>query len=307
VTPEARRYEEHIVNAWSSVLELDPDRAVVAGSPEALRAAVRRGADLRIVTEFFHHEHLEPGSANRELVREVSDFRITYLVEDRWAAGIMNLRLPINPPEGFGPRPSMSFFMYNENGRQAIARPYLDGLPAAGDPGPAPLDDHSDMPKYHQHDGWDAGTNAPSSNFTYDFEVYRFFIRDEWREAYAHAADGRAINGSLEALVEAFSAGAETKVAIRGLCRDLGGDADHELYVHTGPGYYHTQRRLFCAGTQPVVRVKPGVPMRYTSRGWDFGWIVPRTDGSVARWLCDPYTLEFRKSQSRHAIRWFVR
>lgn len=295
------------MSAWATALELDCTRAVVAGSPEALRAAIRRGADLRICTEFYHHEHLEPGSANRELVREVSDFRVTYLVEDRWAAGIMNLRMPINPPEGFGPRASMSFFMYNEDGRQAIARPYLDGVPASGSPGPSPLDAPNDMPKYHQHDGWDAGTNAPSSNFTYDFEIFRYVVRDEWREVYAHAADGRPTGGSLDALTGAFSAGAEVKVAVRGVCRDLGGEADHEVFVHTGPGYYSTQRRVFCAGTQPVVRVRPGVPMRYSSRGWDFGWIMPRTDGFVARWLCDPYTLEFRKSESRHAIRWFVR
>ena len=28
-----------------------------------------------------------------------------------------------------------------------------------------------------------------------------------------------------------------------------------------------------------VVRVKPAVPMRYESHGWDFGWLYLRTDG----------------------------
>lgn len=295
------------MNGWRNVLELGSDRSVAAGSEDALRSAIRRGADLRIYTEFRHNEHLEPGADNSEMVREVSDFRGTYLIADRWVAGIMNLRMPINPPEGFGPRASMSFFMYNENGRQAIARPYLDGVPATGVPGPSPLDDHRDMPKYHQHDGWDTATNAPSSNFTYDFEVFRYFVRDDWREVFGHAADGSVTGGSLDALVAAFSGGAEIKVSIRGLCRDLGGDMDHEVFVHTGPGYYSTERRIFCAGTQPVVRVKPGIPMRYESRGWDFGWIMPRTDGFVARWLCDPYTLAFRKSEARYPLRWFVR
>lgn len=295
------------MNAWQMVLHLNRDRSVAVGSEEALRSAIRRGADLRIYTEFRHNEHIEPGSENAEIVREVSDFRVTYLVEDRWVAGIMNLRMPIVPPEGFGPRPSMSFFMYNENGRQAIARPYLDGRPPSGAPGPSAWDDHGNMPKYHQHDGWDADTNAPSSNFTYDFEVFRYYVRNEWREVYSHAADGLVTGGSLNDLVEAFSSGAEIKVAIRGLCRDLGGDLDHELFIHTGPGYYSTERRIFCAGTQPVVRVKPGIPMRYESRGWDFGWLMPRTDGSVFRWLCDPYTLTFRKDAARHPLRWFVR
>ena len=208
--------ENTFMSPWKSVLELDARRSLISGSDDALCDAIRRGADLRILTEFVYNEHLDPRSSNAELVREVSDFRVTYLVEDRWAAGIMSLRMPICPPEGFGPRASMSFFMYNQDGRQAIARPYLDGPPAAGRLGPSPLDDHSDMPKYHQHDNWDADTNAPSSNFVYDFERYRYLVCDNWEELYAHTADGRAAFGSLEALCKAFSAGREIKVGIRG-------------------------------------------------------------------------------------------
>ena len=295
------------MDTWKTVLELNAARAVTAGRAGELRAAIRRGADLRIYTEFRHNEHVEPGSPNDELVREVSDFRVTCLVEDRWAAGIMNLRMPIVPPDGFGPRPSLSFFLYNENGLQAIARPYLDGAAAAGVPGPAPLGDHRDMPKYHPLDNWDADTNAPSGNFVYDFEVFRYFVRDDWREVLAHEADGRVTGGSLDALVDAFSQGAELKVGIRGLCEDLGGGLAHEVFAHTGPGYFNTGRRIFCAGAQPVVRVRPAVPMRYESRNWDFGWLLPRTDGTVDRWLCDPYTLTFAKSRARHAVRWFTR
>jgi hypothetical protein len=136
------------MNAWRKILELDSERMVTAGSPDALRGAIRRGTDLRIDTEFRHNGHLEPGSPNHEIVREVSGFRVTCLVGGRWAAGIMNLRLPIVPPTGFGPRASMSFVLDT------------------------------------------------------------------------------------------------------------------------------TERRIFCAGAQPVVRVKPAIPMRYESRGWDFGWLM---------------------------------
>jgi hypothetical protein len=296
---------------WTSVLELDCRRSVVAGSPAALCAAIRRGADLRILTEFVYNEHVDIRSKNAEMVREVSDFRATYLVDDRWAAGIMSLRMPICPPEGFGDRASMSFFMYNQDGRQAIARPYLDGPPAAGARGPAPVSDHHEMPKYHQHDSWDAETNAPSSNFIYDFERYCYLVCDNWEEVYSHTAEGEAVFGSPDALFDAFSEGREIKVGIRGLCDDLtsGSDAapDHTVFVQTGPGYYSTEQRLFCAGSQPVVRVRPGVPMRYTSGGWDFGWLLPRTDGFVDRWLCDPYALCFHKRPGHYAIRWFVR
>jgi hypothetical protein len=306
---------------WTSVLELDSSRTVTAGSQTALCDAIRRGADLRILTEFRYNEHVDTRSENAENVREVSDFRVTYLVDDRWAAGVMSLRMPIDVPNGFGPRASMSFFLYNQDGRQAIARPYLDGAPSEGARGPSPLDDHSEMPKYHQHDSWDADTNAPSSNFVYDFSIYRYLVCDNWEEVFAHTAEGEPTFGSLQALYEAFSEGREIKVGIRGLCNELAQSSplplgegpgvravpEHTVFVQTGPGYYCTQRKLFCAGSQPVVRIRPGVPMRYTSGGWDFGWLMPRSDGFVDHWICDPYTLRFEKKPSRHAIRWFAR
>ena len=122
-------------NRWRLALALDKQRQRVGGSQEALAEAIRRGADLRIYTEFRHNEHVDRDSDNPEIVQEVSDFRVTYLLEDRWTAGIMNLRQPVGLVEdGFGPRASMSFFMYNQNGLQAIARPYLDGKPDEGLP-----------------------------------------------------------------------------------------------------------------------------------------------------------------------------
>jgi hypothetical protein len=326
---------------WMCALELNERRETTAGSQAALCDAIRRGADLRIRTDFVYNEHIDPRSSNPEVVREVSDFRVTYMVEDRWAAGIMSLRMPIEPPEGFGPRASMSFFMYNQDGQQAIARPYLDGPPTVAEKGTGPIcqngpkgathkldlspfppptgssppADHGDMPKYHELDRWDAKTNAPSSNFIYDFSLFRYLVCDNWQEVFAHTAEGETVLGSVDALSEAFCEGREVKVGIRGLCADLcgeagsGGDsaADHMVFVQTGPGYYCTERRLFSAGCQPVVRVRPAIPMRYASRGWDFGWLMARTDGFVARWLCDPYTLRFQKSHGRYGIRWFVR
>lgn len=295
------------MSAWISLLELDQNRKITSGSEQALCEAIGRGADLRIYTEFRHNEHIDTKSDLAEIVQEVSDFPTVYLVDQRWVAGIMTYRMPISPPDGFGPRPSMSFFMYNQNGQQAIARPHLDGRRATGAPGPSPLDDHSDMPKYHQQSAYDALTNAPSSNFIYDFECYRFFGRTDWREVFSVSSAGQPRSGSLAALVQAFTQGCEIKVAIRGLCHDLGNGPDHELFVQCGPGYYNTERKLFSVGSRPCVRVKPSVPMLYASREWDFGWLMPRTDGQVALWLCDPYSLQFRKMQNNYAVRWFVR
>lgn len=298
-------------NNWRAALVLDSKRQRVSGSEEALSAAIRRGADLRIYTEFRHNEHIDTKSTNRELIKEVADFRVTYLLDERWVAGIINLRQPIELPNGFGPRPSMSFFLYNQNADQAIARPYLDGVPPTGKLGPAPLDDHSDMPKYHQFDAWDTGTNAPSSNFVYDFETYKFWVCDDWEEVYAHDANGTKLSGSIDALADAFAMGREVKVGIRGLCSDMTDDPaqalPHEVFVQCGSCYYYVEQKQFMSASQPVVRVKPAIPLRYKSKDWDFGWLMPRSDGHIARWLLDPYTLQFHRGQSRHAIRWFVR
>jgi len=298
-------------NPWTSALHLDASRQRVSGSEEALAAAIRRGADLRILTEFKNNEHIDTSSDSAELIEEVAEFAGTYLMEDRWAAGIMTLRQPISLPDGFGSRPSMSFFLYNQDGRQAIARPYLDGGEVTAEPGPSEVADHSSMPKYHQMASWDQGTNAPSSNFIYDFDLFKYLVRDDWEEVLSHTAEGKVLSGSAKELGRQVADGKEVKVAIRGLCADLAEkdeqSVDHEVFVKTGSCYYYTEQRLFIAGTHPLVRVKPGVPLTYESRGWDFGWLMPRTDGFVARLLLNPYTLKFERSQGHYPIRWFVR
>ncbi|HKT13042.1 MAG TPA: hypothetical protein VJW77_14570 [Terriglobia bacterium] len=295
---------------WRCVYTLDQRRLPVSGSSKELAEAIRRGADLRIYTEFFHDEHINTASTEHELIREVADFRVTYLLESRWTAGIVTLRLPISLPEGFGPRPSMSFFLYNEDGLQGIARPHLDGGRLTGKLGSSPINDHKEMSKYHELENWDEGTNAPSSSFFYEFDVFRFLVNEGWEEVFAHTGDGTVESGSFEALVEEFARGREVKVSVRGLCADMEAphtSIDHEVFIQTGSCYYYTERKQFIAGSHPVVRVRPAIPLQYMSNGWDFGWLMLRTDGLVVRWLVDPYTLRFQKSQSRHSIRWFVR
>ena len=296
---------------WNCVLELNTERQTVAGSEKALADAIRRGCDLRVYTEFIHNEHIDVTSDSTERIREVAEFGVTYLLADSWTAGVMSLRQPVSLPDGFGPRASMSFFLYNQNGQQAIARPHLDGQQTTRDLGAPQIDDHIDMPKYHAQDGWDQQTNAPSQNFIYDFDLYRFYVRDEWREVLSHDADGAVQSGSVHDLADAFSQGCEVKVGVRGLCGNLAEDStpvvDHEVFVQTGSCYYYTAQQLFIAGTHPTIRVKPALPLVYTSRGWDFGWLMARTDGLVVYRRCDPYTLAFEDITNHYAVRWFVR
>lgn len=284
---------------WTCALELDESRHPVGGSADALVAALGRGADLRIGTAFRHNEHIDTSADSDELIEEVAEFGVTYLVDGRWAAGIMSLRQPVDLPVGFGPRPSMSFFLYNQDGTQAIARPHLG--PAVGEQGmqtpiaaPPP-----DMPRYHMLDHHDAATNAPSHNFIYDFDYFRYFVRDDWREVAG------------EELVAAFREGSAIKIGVSGLCDDLAPKGEtplnHEVFVQTGSAYHYTNRGLFMVGSHPLVRVAPAIPLRYASDNWDFGWLFARTDGHVVYRRCDPHTLGFSDHPMELAVRWFVR
>ena len=308
------------MSSWTCALQLDADRKVIAGSNDAVCGAIRRGADLRISLASIHNEHIDPASDNNDLIREMLSCPVTYLVDDCWSAGIMSDRVPIAPPGGFGPRMSMSFFMFNQDGRQAIARPHLDGPPPDGQPGPSPTsgDDPNLQPKYHLFDRSDTDTNAPSQNFMYEFEYYRFHVCDCWEELLSHDVGGEVLSGSLDALAQAvYENSCDVKVGIRGLCNDLvvdgappspaPGTLEHEVFVHLGSCYHYTDGKLLLGPSRTVVRVAPAIPLTYRSQAWDFGFAMPRTDGFIALWLCDPYTLKFRRRDGQFAIRWFVR
>ncbi|GAA5221513.1 hypothetical protein GCM10025777_21430 [Membranihabitans marinus] len=292
---------------WKNVLTLDVDRTIVAGDHQSLVDAISNGADLRIYTEFRHNEHVDIHSDNNEWVKEVADYRVTYLLNNEWTAGIVTLRVPINPPVGFGTSPSMSFFMYNQDGSQGIARPYLE----KEDKSNGKVDDHIEMARYNIIKDWDQDSLAPSRNFVYDFDTYRFFVDDSWEEVFVNDGLGEVLRGSLSVLEEAFSNGMEVKVGVTNLCRDLLGEddykMDHEVFIQCGSCYYYSESKIFCAGSHPLVRVKPSIPLKYESGGWDFGWLMLRTDGSVSRWIVDPYTLKFIKSEEKYQLRWFVK
>ena len=284
---------------WHCALTLDEQRRPTGGSAEALIAALSRAADLRIATAFRHNEHIDTSADSDELIEEVAEFGVTYVIDGRWAAGIMSLRQPVDLPVGFGPRPSMSFFMYNQNGEQAIARPHLDGGPAGHERGPSCPAPPDNMPRYHAFDNWDESSNAPSHNFVYDFDFFRFHVRDDWQEV------------DFEELVEAFREGCAIKIGVSGLCDDFTPPGEspppHEVFVQTGSAYHYTEQSLFMVGSHPLVRVRPAIPLRYATNNWDFGWLFVRTDGHVVYRRCDPYTLRFDDCAMQCAVRWFVR
>ena len=296
---------------WKKVLELDQDRRVTHGRSEDLAAAIQRGADLRIMTEFVHGEHVDPGSDSQELIREVCEFQTTYNLADRWTAAIMQLRQPISLPDRFGERPSLSFFLYNEDGQQAIARPLLDGESAVGQPGARTVPAHPEMPKYHQFDNFDVDTNAPSHNFVYDFSVFRYFVRDDWTQVLEHDAQGSVRSGSVDDLARAFASGCQIKIAVSQLCCDLAlenaEEIQHEVFTRASSCYYYTDQKLFITGADPVVRVSPTIPLQYSSGGWEACWIMARSDGFAVLRKLNPLTLKFNDIEGQFAMRWFIR
>jgi len=297
--------------SWRHAMTLDMARNVVDGDVRQLRQAIARGADLRIYSEFRHNEHIDTNSTNDELIQETMDMRATYLIDASWCAGVISLRQPIALPTGFGPRPSLSLFMYNEDGSQAIARPMLDGPPVTGRPGPSPPFDHREMPKYHELDRWDDQTNAPSSNFVYDFETLRYFVRDDWQLALHHTREGQVLDGSRDQLAHVFEMGVEWKISVQGLCDDLAEPEStvppHEVFIQAGSCYLYTGQQLMIAASHPLPRIRPAIPLRYESGNWDYAWLMARSDGRVSRLVYDPYTLQPHESVGNYELKWFYR
>jgi len=295
------------MDRWNCVHELNAAREPVAGSAAELAAAVSRGADLRLYTTFGWVDHMGTEHPDQGEVEESIDLRVTYLLRGDWVAALTPLRYPADAGMGFGKQPSFSFYMYNQDGQFGIARPSLDPLQQLPD-SPRPPDFG---PHYHLLD-WHAGsTRSPSHNAVYDFNCYRWIVRDDWREVLSHDDRGEAVSGSLEALIDAFRAGCSVKVGVRDLCRELADPGqpaiEHETFVELGSMYYHREGGFHSGESLPLVRIGPAVPLHYTASNWNFGWILPRTDGTVFHLAVDPYTREFVRTSGRYAARWFVR
>jgi len=289
---------------WRCALQLNRAREVVAGNRDALSAAIARGADVRLYTQFHWADHMGPALPDQGLVEESIDLRVMYLLEGDWPAGLTALRFPADAGLGFGGAASMSFFMYNWNGQFGIARPYFT---AADKPTILPTDYG---PNYHVIGMFvDSHTLSPSHNATYAFEQYGWLVRDDWREVMSHDADGNVVRGSLNALVNAFRAGASVKVAVRDLCNGLTSKAPmhHEIIVELWSMYYHRDKGFHSGESFPLVRIAPAKPPSYAASNWNFGWVLPRTDGFVHQLIIDPATRAVSRTVGRHSMRWMVR
>jgi len=293
--------------AYKSVLELDEKQEITVGSFEALNKGIARGADLKIETIFRHHEHVDIQSPIHDHVREVSEFPESILVDGRWSASFMTMRQPANVPYGFGPRASLSLFMYNQDGSQAIARPYLDGGEVTGVKGACEPYNYAGHDRMHYLSCFDRGTNAPCDNFFYAFDSFRYLICDRYQLLCSLSGEGDLLAGDPEALWKAVRLGVDIRVGISGLCGELSGAKpyDHVLYVRAAFLYHYQESGLLTIETHPFVRIAPDIPLRYASGNWDYCWAIVRTDGKCSVMRMDPYTLSFTEHKGNYGTVWF--
>ena len=107
--------------------------------------------------------------------------------------------------------------------------------------------------------------------FVYEFERYRYWIRDDWELMFAHEADGTVTDGSWRELHDAHQAGKDIKVGLVNLCADLAGESrEHVVFSPAGSSWTHTPTELIETQSHPLVRVAPGKPLGYA--GSRVGW-----------------------------------
>lgn len=289
---------------WTCVLKLDNRRNITEGTLRALADAVHRGSDIRSYTTFDYAEHMGVPNSREGLIEEMMAYTTVYALGDTHVAAIQTTRYPANCSLGFLPVPSLSFFLNNDTGHNGIARPFLDGTPRPV----KPTTDHSG--KYTVIDQHDADSPAPSENFTYDFNEYAWHVDDNWHELLSHDVNGTPTRGSLADLANAFRTGRRIKVAVNNLCADLTDTNDppieHSVFVELHSMYNHRDTGFLGGESHPLVRVAPTIPLVYRSGRWNYGWILPRTDGMVSQAIINPHTHEFTYTQNHFAMRWFA-
>lgn len=287
------------------VLSLDRERKAVKGSVELLNGKIRNGADLRICTGFLHNEHIDVGSEDDQMVNEASAFPETVLVDGKWSACFMTVRQPVALRDGFGYPNSLSLFLYNQDGRQALARWVMDGTTAKSIRKDT---ERFGMRKMHTMDIFDSDTPGVSKNFIYDFEYYDFIVNDCYEEIYANTGEDVCIKGNIGDLEDAYRCGRGIKLAVKGISGVLWGDRGHEdeIYIHCGSSFYYTKDRLMITNTLPLVSVPADIPLSYKPRSYRYCWIVARTDGRVEIRSYNPFDNLWETRAAFLPLRWFA-
>ncbi|MDO5553299.1 MAG: hypothetical protein Q4G68_06020 [Planctomycetia bacterium] len=292
-------------DADGAVLELDTHRKITTGSPELLRNAVANGADLRIATGFRHNEHIDVTSQDDQLIVETSSFKQTVLINDRWVAGYMTLRQPVTLVNGFGQPNSLSLFLYNQNGQQALARVIFEDRP---DSAFGKKLESEGVSKFHTFSQYDTESTGPSKNFVYDFDFYRYYVTEKYSFSYANDAKGNCKSGNFARLAQASEHGKTIKVGIRGISSYLWPEyqATDEIFIPCGSHYYYAKKKLMVASTEPFVVIPATIPLEYRANALRYCWAIVQSDASATIRSYDPIAKEWHDYQTSLPVRWFV-
>jgi len=250
--------------------------------PNDWTLALEQRADLGVVTGSALNvaQALRRGADLRlymttDIYEETLYFQQTYAGEDDAFAGLMSHHHSYTHRGSIAEQPYVSFFKYDTSGT-------------------------------YSHIKWMLGNRTLDEGKTFPYGVYRWFVCDRWRVAYAHDADGRKTVGDLDELKEHVRTGRSLRVGIKQLFGLATGNVD-------GPAH-----ASFLTTMQPIIQdghvlsncdfVLVGAPV------WPFSWhdglhlsmMRPSTSGEIACYLARPGELPFESSVPRRAMEWLV-
>lgn len=286
-------------------MTLNPKREIVQGSVEKLNGLIAAGADLKVSTGFTFNEHIDINAKDDQTVIETSTFAQTVIIDNHWSAAFMTLRQPVELPHGFGHANSLSLFLYNQNGLQAMAKLILDGQVEKA------LNHDTDdfgYVKNHLISMSDQGTLGVSRNFIYDFDFMAFSLDDTYKELYANSKEGLCVGGSIDVMAEAYAKGRGIKLAVSDLSEALWGKSSHsdEHFLPCASSYYLTREKVMITNSLPFISVPADIPLTYKTRSYKYCWLVARSDGRVEIRSYSPFENKWLTQAMRTKLRWFA-
>jgi|GEM_PF-591603 hypothetical protein len=153
---------------------------------------------------------------------------------------------------------------------------------------------------------WLLGDRALDVSTKGNYGIYRWYACQRWRTVYEHDADGRALAGDLDELIDCVRTGRTIRVGVKqlfGLEEDEAGGPAHTCFLSTmQPLVQDGEVRSNCDF------VLVGAPR------WPFAWkdglhmavMQPSTSGEMLCFLAEPGKLPFRRLLRRRAMQWLV-
>ena len=163
-----------------------------------------------------------------------------------------------------------------------------------------------DVSGWVSHVKWMLGDRALDDGYRGTYGVYRWYVCDRYRLVYEHDAEGNALAGSREELLDCIRSGRTIRVGIRqlfGLAQDEAGGPPHTSFVTTmQPMIVDGHAQSNC---DFVLVGAPRWPCDWKD-GLHMAVMRPSTTGEILCFLAEPGKLPFERSIRRRAMCWLV-